>query len=96
MLMDKASNLMTYAISAPDLLALAPTVRALVVVLLRPHLADAADPDTRVRRAIYRVQTLDRAGGRLRFYVRYAPGLWDVVPSLEAAARMLAAEASRG
>ncbi len=98
---------MTYAISATDLVALSPTVRALVVVMLRPHLAADPNPvmtqrderilpfdgdDALVRRAIYRVQTLDREGGRLRFYVSYAPGLWDVAPSLEAAARMRAQE----
>jgi len=111
MFMDKAYNPLPYAISAPDLLALSPTVRALVVVMLRPHLADDSDPVTTqrgarilpldgdpaaVRWAIYRVQTMDRSGGRLRFYVRYAPGLWDVAPSLEAAARMRAEEAHRG
>jgi hypothetical protein len=36
MFMDEAYIPMTYAISAPDLLALSPTVRALVVVMLRP------------------------------------------------------------
>jgi len=111
MFMDKAYNPLPYAISSPDLLALSPTVRALVGVMLRPHLADDSDQvttqrgarilpldgdDARVRRAIYRVQTLDRAGGRLRFDASYAPGLWDVAPSLEAIARMRAGEAHRG
>lgn len=111
MFMDNAYIPMAYAISAPDLLALSPTVRALVVVMLRPHLTADPDPVTtqrgerilplegdeaRVRRAIYRVQTLDREGACLRFYVSYAPGLWDVAPLLEAAARMQAEEARHG
>jgi len=37
-----------------------------------------------------------QAGERLRFYVAYAPGLWDVTPSLKAIALMRVQEAIYG
>jgi hypothetical protein len=101
----------TYAVSIHDMLALAPVLRARVEAVLQPHLALALGELTTqrrerilplygvqsdVRRAIYRAQAVAQVGERLRFYVTYAPGLWDVAPSLKAIALMRVQEGIYG
>jgi len=103
--------IVTYAVSIHDMLALALDVRARVEAVLQPHLALALGElrtqrrerilplygvQSDVRRAIYRAQAVAQAGERLRFYVAYAPGLWDVAPSLKAIALMRVQEGSYG
>ncbi len=102
---------LTYAVSVRDMLTLALTVRERVEAILQPHLALALGELTTqrgerilplygvqndVRRAIYRAQAVAQVGERLRFYVAYAPGLWDVAPSLKAIALMRVQEGMYG
>ncbi len=83
--------------------ALSPVLRERVEAVLQPHLALTLGELTTqrgehilplygvqndLRRAIYRAQAMAQVGERLRFYVAYAPGLWDVAPSLKAIALM--------
>ncbi len=104
-------DLATYAVSVLDLLALTLDVRERVEAVLQPHLALALGELTTqrrerilplygiqsdVRRAIYRAQAMAQASERLRFYVAYAPGLWDVAPSLKAIALMRVQEGIYG
>ncbi len=101
----------TYAVSMRDLLALSPDRRERVEAVLQVHLAPALGVLTtqrgerivplpgaqnEVRRAIYRAQAVAQVGARLRFYVAYAPGLWDVTPSLTAIALMRVQEGQYG
>ncbi len=101
----------TYAISASDLCALSSPLRALVTVMLHPYIGSAPTFVTtqhgahvlplrgdasRVRRAIFRAQVMAPATTPVRFYKAYAPGRWDLIPSLEAVARMRAEEGSDG
>ncbi len=93
--------IVTYAVSVRDMLALSPVMRERVEAILQSHLQPNAGELTtqrgerilplygaqnEVRRSIYRAQAVAQAGERLRFYVAYAPGLWDVAPSLKAIA----------
>ena len=101
----------TYAVSIRDMLALSPVLRERVEAVLQPHLALALGELTTqrgerilplygvqndLRRAIYRAQAMAQVGERLRFYVAYAPGLWDVAPSLKAIALMRVQESQYG
>ncbi len=101
----------TYAVSIRDMLTLALDVRERVEAILQPHLALTLGELTTqrrerilplygvqsdVRRAIYRAQAMAQAGERLRFYVAYAPGLWDVTPSFRAIALMRVQEGIYG
>ncbi len=101
----------TYAVSIRDLLALSPEARERVEAVLQFHLAPALGVLTtqrgerivplpgaqnEVRRAIYRAQAVAQVGERLRFYMAYAPGLWDVTPSLKAIALMRVQESMYG
>ncbi len=103
--------IVTYAVSIHDMLSLSPVMRARVEAVLQPHLALTLGELTTqcrerilplygvqsdVRRAIYRTQAMAQAGERLRFYVAYAPGLWDVTPSLRAIALMRVQEGIYG
>ncbi len=104
-------NHVTYAVSMRDTRALSPVVRERVEAVLQLYLAPMVDALTtqrgerivplygaqhEVRRAIYRAQAVAQASDRLRFYVAYAPGLWDVAPSLKAIALMRVQEGSYG
>lgn len=101
----------TYAVSIRDMLTLALDVRERVEAVLQPHLARALGElrtqrrerilplygiQSGVRRAIYRAQAVAPVGARLRFYVAYARGLWDVAPSLTAIVLMWVQEGSYG
>jgi len=103
--------IVTYAVSIRDMLTLSLVLRARVEAVLQPHLALALGELTTqrrerilplygiqsdVRRAIYRAQAMAQASERLRFYVAYAPGLWDVAPSLKAIALMRVQEGIYG
>jgi len=100
-----------YAVSIRDMLTLALDVRERVEAILQHYLALALGelttqcgvrilplygPPTEVRRAIYRAQAVAQVSERLRFYVAYAPGLWDVAPSLKAIALMRVQEGIYG
>ncbi len=104
-------NRVTYAVSIRDILTLALDVRERVEAVLQPHLTPALGELTtqrgerilplygaqdEVRRAMYRAQAVAQVGDRLRFYVAYAPGLWDVTPSLTAIALMRVQEGIYG
>jgi hypothetical protein len=104
-------NRVTYAVSVRDMLTLALDVRDHVEAVLQPHLALALGELTtqrrerilplygahnEVRRAIYRAQAVAQVGDQLRFYIAYAPGLWDVAPSLKAIALMRVQEGIYG
>jgi len=103
--------IVTYAVSVRDMLALSPVLRERVEAILQPHLQPNAGELTTqrrerilplygiqsdVRRAIYRAQAVAQVGDQLRFYIAYAPGLWDVAPSLKAIALMRVQEGIYG
>ncbi len=103
--------IVTYAVSIRDMLTLALDVRERVEAILQPHLALTLGELTTqrgerilplygvqndVRRAVYRAQAVAQVGDRLRVYVTYASGLWDVAPSLKAIALMRVQEGSYG
>ncbi len=81
-----------YAVSSHDMLALPPAMRELALGVLMTQRGERIVPlsgaHNEVRRAIYRAQAVAQVGNRFRFYVAYAPGLWDVAPSLKAIALM--------
>jgi hypothetical protein len=100
-----------YAVSSHDMLALPHSRWERVEAVLQHHLELAlgvlmtqrgerivplSGAHNEVRRAIYRAQAVAQVGNRLRFYVAYAPGLWDVAPSLKAIALMRVQEGIYG
>ncbi len=100
-----------YAVSSHDIHALSPAMRERVEAVLQLYLTPGADALTtqhgerivplvgaqhEVRRAIYRAQAVPQVDERVRFYVAYAPGLWDVAPALKAIALMRVQEGMDG